>query len=146
MDEQIPEIKKLQQRVDFLEETNRSTYDALDLAVTLTQIQLDQHPREIISKTKEHLKRLIPFDILAFMLVNENDFNFEFIHCDPLDTKTILQQEIDQRCLTRSNFSSNNDKTFVLVQCVLQMHVCIVMGLTHEQVVRIRSDVKRLFL
>ena len=70
----------VEERIQHLEKVNRWTMDALDQVVSLGEFQirlkLSEDPSTIFSHTRERLKRLIPFETLAFFLVNESDFDF----------------------------------------------------------------------
>ncbi|MFB3925993.1 MAG: response regulator [Syntrophales bacterium] len=97
MNEQISE---LQERVKYLEEVNRWTLDALDLAISLGDFQnrislpdLDQDT--IFNAARTHLKRLSPFKALALYTVDENDLEFKPAGCEPEAELAAIEKEVD---------------------------------------------------
>jgi signal transduction histidine kinase/CheY-like chemotaxis protein len=82
-----------------LEEANRWTRDALELAVSLIDVQNhinpDQEPGPILTATRLHLKRLMGFRVLAFLTVDDADNDFIMADCDPDANRAVVQEEID---------------------------------------------------
>jgi signal transduction histidine kinase/DNA-binding response OmpR family regulator/HPt (histidine-containing phosphotransfer) domain-containing protein len=70
-----------------LEDINRWTVEALDLVVSFGDLQakvnLNQDSAAILHLARQHLRRLIPFHTLAFLLVDETDCDFVLVDCDP---------------------------------------------------------------
>ena len=70
----------LESRLEYLEEVNRFTIDALEMAASLGDFQsslqnLDE-PHAILEEMGSRIKRLIPFDVIAFYLVDEVTSDF----------------------------------------------------------------------
>ncbi|NVM21180.1 MAG: response regulator [Desulfobacterales bacterium] len=95
------DLRKLQDRAKYIEEVNRWTMDALDLLVSFGDFQAnlnpDQDPATIFRLARQHLKRLIPFRTLAFLMVSESDLEFVLADCEPESDRTLIQQEVDIR-------------------------------------------------
>ncbi len=91
----------VEERIQHLEKVNRWTMDALDQVVSLGEFQIrlkpDEDPSTIFSHTRERLKRLIPFETLAFFLVNESDFDFIITDCEPQSDRERIVKEVDQQ-------------------------------------------------
>jgi PAS domain S-box-containing protein len=86
-------------RANYLEEINRFTIDALEMAASLGDFQSSLHKRQepsaIIKEAESRAKRLIPFHTAAFYLVNELNADFFLADCEPESEKGFLQKEID---------------------------------------------------
>ncbi len=86
-------------RATYLEEVNRFTLDALDMAASLGDFQSSLHKRQepsaIIKETEGRAKKLIPFRTVAFYLVNEMNADFVLADCEPESEKDFLQREVD---------------------------------------------------
>ena len=97
--DKLDKLKKLETRIKHLEEANRSTLDALDLVVTLggqlTRIELDQDPLAIFNEAKLHLKRLMLFRAIAFLTVNDSDFDFTLTLCEPESEKALIKKVVE---------------------------------------------------
>jgi signal transduction histidine kinase len=93
------DISQLEDRIEHLEKVSRWTMDALDQVVSFgdfqTKAKPDKDPATIFSLTRQHLKRLIPFRALAFLMVDESDFDFILKECDPDSDRAVIQKEID---------------------------------------------------
>jgi len=90
---------ELEARVKHIEEVNRWTLDALDMVVSFADFQANLNPEQdsatIFSLARQHLKRLIPFRAVAFLMVNESDFDFVLTDCEPESDRTLIQKEVD---------------------------------------------------
>ena len=93
------QIKYLEDRVRYLEEVNRFTIDALEMAASLGDFQASinkrQEPSMILNEARSRIKRLIQFQAMAFFLVNEADNDFFLASCEPEDCGLYLKNEID---------------------------------------------------
>ena len=91
--------RELEARIEYLEEINRFTIDALELAASLGDFQVSinklQEPSAILKETDARVKRLIPFQATAFYLVDENTSQFVLGHLEPETEREILLQDID---------------------------------------------------
>ncbi|MGZ3579175.1 MAG: ATP-binding protein, partial [Syntrophales bacterium] len=99
-----PENRKgpadLVERIRHLEEINRWTLDALDMAVSFGDLHnsrslLDQEPAMIFSATRAHLERLISFQLLAFFMVDETSSDFVLVDCEPESDASMIKKEVD---------------------------------------------------
>ncbi len=95
------ELMVLTERVEHLEEVTRWAIDAIDLVVSMVDEQstvvADQNLESILSATRAHLRRLLPFQSTAFYIVDEPDFDFGLRDCDPPGERERIQQEIDNQ-------------------------------------------------
>ncbi len=94
-----PSQKYLDDRIQYLEESNRFTLDALDMAASLGDFQasinkLDE-PSLIIEETRSRILRLIPFQAIAFYLIEEADNDFYPASCKPEVYSQSLEQELE---------------------------------------------------
>ena len=91
--------RKSEGRVKHIDEVSRRTMDALDLLVSFGDFQAnikpDQDPATIFSVARQHLKRLIPFRALSFLMVNEPDLDFVLTDCEPESDRALIQKEVD---------------------------------------------------
>lgn len=96
---EVSSLQELKTRVSHLEEVNRSILDALELMVSFGEFQNsinpDQEPAKILSTFRFHLKRLIQFCSLTFLLVNESDFDFQMTDCEPESDWQVMRKELD---------------------------------------------------
>ena len=72
-------------RVQYLEEVNRLTLDALDVVASLFDFQESikslQDQSSILDETRTRVLKLIPFEATAFFLVNEDNSEFYLADC-----------------------------------------------------------------
>ena len=97
--EQLSPVDVLEQRVAYLEEVNRWILDSLDMVVSLGDFQgsinYDQEVDKILSITWPHLRRLMSYQAMAFLMVDSTDQDFLVTACEPLGDKARIQKEID---------------------------------------------------
>ncbi len=91
---------ELEERIRHLEEINRWTLDALDMAVSFGDLHnsispLDQAPAAIFSATRAHLERLISFRLLALFMVDETSSDFVLVDCEPDAESFMIKKEVD---------------------------------------------------
>src|SRR5512139_467137 len=89
----------LESRLEYLEEVNRFTIDALEMAASLGDFQsslqkLDE-PHAILKEMGSRIKRLIPFDVIAFYLVDEVTSDFYLGAAQPPDQQDDIKQEVE---------------------------------------------------
>jgi len=94
-----PSQKYLDDRIQYLEESNRFTLDALEMAASLGDFQasinkLDE-PSLILEETRSRILRLIPFQAIAFYLIEETDNDFYPASCKPQVYSQSLGQEME---------------------------------------------------
>ncbi|MEW5976631.1 MAG: response regulator [Acidobacteriota bacterium] len=89
----------LESRVKYLEEVNRWVLDSLDMVVSLGDFQggfdSDLDPAQVLIATRSHLKRLMAFRAMGFMLVKEPDLDFVLTACQPASDQEAIQKELD---------------------------------------------------
>ena len=90
--------KYLEERIQYLEEVNRFTLDVLEMAASLGDFQPSinklQEPSVILEETRSRVQRLIPFQTMAFYLIDDTDNSFALASCKPKRDKTFLQNEV----------------------------------------------------
>ena len=93
------QIQYPEERIRYLEEVNRSTQDALEMAACLgdfqTSINKLQEPSLILHETRSRIQRLIRFQAIAFFLVDETDNEFSLAGCEPENYSSYLKNEMD---------------------------------------------------
>lgn len=95
-------LLKLEERVRYLEELNRSTLRALDFAMCFCDCQnrlsLSQlNNRVIFNSACSYLKRIIPFRAMAFYLTDEEDPEFRLDSCDPYAERLAIEEDVDRQ-------------------------------------------------
>jgi PAS domain S-box-containing protein len=89
----------LESRLEYLEEVNRFTIDALEMAASLGDFQSSLHkqdePHAILKEMGTRIKRLIPFDVIAFYLVDEATSDFYLGAAQPPEQQDTLKQEVE---------------------------------------------------
>ena len=89
----------LESRLENLEEVNRFTIDALEMAASLGNFQSSLHkldePHAILKEMGTRIKRLIPFDVIAFYLVDEVTSDFYLGAAQPPEQQDTLKQEVE---------------------------------------------------
>ncbi len=92
-------MKELEKGPIPIEDVNQWILAALEQMVSYGEFQSsinpDQEPLKILSVTRLHLKRLIPFRCIAFFLVREPDFDFFLADCEPQSDWPTLQKELE---------------------------------------------------
>ena len=93
------EIQKLNQRIQYLEDVNRLTSDALETAASLGDFQKSiinlENQDEILKETRSRVLQLIPFKISAFFLVDESTSEFYLQDSEPQGYNRYIQKEVD---------------------------------------------------
>jgi hypothetical protein len=92
-------VDLLETRVKYLEEVNRWILDSLDMVVSLGDFQgsinYDQEVGKILGATWAHLRRLMSFESMAFMMVDTADHDFVIAACEPDCEQGRIREEID---------------------------------------------------
>lgn len=92
-------IKQLESRIQYLEELNLYTLDALEMAASLgdfqTSINKLTEPSMVLLETKSRIQRLIDSQAMAFFLVDEAENDFSLASCDPENYCPYLRNEVD---------------------------------------------------
>ncbi len=89
----------LEKRVQYLEDVNRFTLDALEMAVSLGDFQPSvsklQDLSSILSETESRIGNLIPLEATTFFLVDENSNEFVISKVEPVDYGDYIEEEVD---------------------------------------------------
>ncbi len=88
----------LEERVRYLEDVNRFTLDALEIAASLgdfqTSISKLQDISVILDETKSRIRTLIPLKAMAFYLVDEDSKEFVVSKADPPHYESYIDKEV----------------------------------------------------
>lgn len=91
-------IQYLEGRIEYLEEVNRFTLDALDMAASLgdfqTSINKLQDTSVILEETRSRVQRLIQFQATAFFLVDQETNDFCLASAKPDKYSSYIQNEV----------------------------------------------------
>ena len=86
-------------RIHYLEEINRLTLDALDTSASLFEFQTSlrrlKDQTSILNEARDRILKLIPFQIAAFLLVDEENQEFYLADCEPSKYGEYLEKEVD---------------------------------------------------
>ncbi len=98
-----PSRKSLEDRLEYLEESNRWTLEALNLVSSLNEIHVTTKEKqsqegfgEIIAETKALLERLIKFETVAFYTIDDSDQSFNLAYCSPELNNKEVRKEVDR--------------------------------------------------
>ena len=93
-------IRDLEARLEYLEEVNRWTLETLNMVTSNNDFQAvlsgERGAAQIMTETKLRLKRLVPFEGMAFFTVNEEDQSFTLTDCEPAHARQSFQKEADR--------------------------------------------------
>ncbi len=99
-DAMTEQVRNLEKRLEYLEEVNRFTLDALDMATSVGDFQTnikEQHTPELtIQESGRRLRRLVAFKTVAFFLFSEADADLHLKHCDPPEQGGAVQGELER--------------------------------------------------
>jgi signal transduction histidine kinase/CheY-like chemotaxis protein len=88
----------LEARVKYLEEVNRWILDSLDMVTSLGELQMsliyEHDAATILAAARPHLKRLMPFRAMAFLMVEESGSDFVFATCQPVSDREKIEREV----------------------------------------------------
>jgi signal transduction histidine kinase/CheY-like chemotaxis protein len=97
--DQKKDDQRLKERIRYLEEINRLTWDALETAAFLGDFQTSisnlHDTSAILRETRLRVRSLIPFQNTAFFLVNETTSEFLLSDCQPESSDPFIQDEVD---------------------------------------------------
>ncbi len=92
-------IRFYQERINYLEELNRFTLDALEMAASLGDFQPNITRMEdisiILEETGARILRLIQFQAIAFFMVEPNSNDFILTCVKPEEFRTYIQEQVD---------------------------------------------------
>ncbi len=93
----------LRERVEYLEDMNRRLITILEMLVSsgefYARINNSQNPSAIIHATFTQLSRLLPFEAMGLLTVNETDQDFILSECEPQSKKISIQKEVDSKIM-----------------------------------------------
>ncbi|NGZ26637.1 MAG: hypothetical protein G8345_07090, partial [Magnetococcales bacterium] len=114
-----PTDPRMDQRLDFLESSNRWCLFALDVAASLVNIHgrlsYTRNPNLILEEAQKYLRRLmVDFDATCFFLVNEDDHSFIQQNCQPSEKSNMMDELLD-RLIEKGEFAwaLNQNKTII---------------------------------
>lgn len=94
------QVRNLQTRLEHLEEVNRFTLDALEMATSVSDFQSNVKelltPELTMQESGRRLRRLVTFKTVAFFLFSEEDADLHLQHCDPPEQAPAVQAEMDR--------------------------------------------------
>jgi signal transduction histidine kinase/CheY-like chemotaxis protein len=92
-------IRKLEDRIQYLQEVNRLTWDGLEMSRSVgrlrTSIRNLDNVSTILRETRTHVENLVPFKASAFFLVNETNSQFYLANCDPGEHSQFFRDELN---------------------------------------------------
>lgn len=93
------EQKRLLARIDHLEENSRFVQHALEMAISLGDFQEninERHdPYQVLQEAEKRIRHLIPFEVRAICLVNEDNPDITLTLCKPADQRQFIEDEIE---------------------------------------------------
>jgi len=114
-------LRRLQERINFLEETNLNYLRTLDVLSACSTFQSDiyrqKDPSVVVRAMFEQMKRLIPFAALALFGVEE-DASFALSVCEPEPFRAQLQSEFEAKVADGSFAWALNQNHPVIVPAV----------------------------
>jgi two-component system sensor histidine kinase/response regulator len=109
----------LEARVKYLEEVNRWILDSLDMVESLGELQssliYEHDATTILTATRSHLKRLMPFRSMAFLMVKDSGSDFVLTGCQPLSDWEQIEKEVSLQIAEGTFASALNHNRPVLV-------------------------------
>ncbi|MEN6487712.1 MAG: PAS domain S-box protein [Smithella sp.] len=92
-------IAYLEKRVEYLESVERFIVDGLEMAASLGDFQSNisklSDTSAILEETKKRIQELIPFESIAFFLVEEGSNDFILKYIDSEKYQSYIQSEVD---------------------------------------------------
>jgi len=92
-------VRFYQERINYLEELNRFTLDALEMAASLGDFQPNITRMEdisiILEETGARILRLIQFQAIAFFMVEADSNDFILTCVKPEEFRTYTQEQVD---------------------------------------------------
>jgi len=97
----VRQVQDVKIRVDYLEEANRHLISILDILSSGEDFQADinrsMDPAKIFAATRSQIKRLLPFEVIAFLMVDESDHSFVIRDCEPASHQSLIQDEVNRK-------------------------------------------------
>jgi two-component system, sensor histidine kinase len=121
-------IELLQERVNFLEETNLNYLRTLDVLTACSTFQSDiyrlKDPTFVVRAMFEQLRRLIPFATLAMFNIAE-DSSFQLSVCDPEPCRAEIQREFEAKVADGSFAWALNQNHPVVIPTICGRHTLV---------------------
>jgi signal transduction histidine kinase/ActR/RegA family two-component response regulator len=91
--------EQLLARIEYLEENRRFVQNVLEMALSLVDFQeniLNSHgPETILEEAEKRIRYLIPFDVNALYLVNQDNADFQLAVCDPPEARAAMAADVE---------------------------------------------------
>ena len=88
-----------EEQLHLLGKEKQALLKAMDMAVNLsnysTSLNKIESPRLILETTAARVQTVIRFKAIAFYLVNEQDSSFDQAYCDPEESATFIEEEVN---------------------------------------------------
>lgn len=137
--EKIESANLSRERIGYLEDMNRRLITILEMLVSSSEfyarINNSQNPSAIIHATFTQLSRLLPFEVMGLMTVNETDQDFILSECEPQSKRIYIQKEVNNKIIKgefawalNQNYpvmvpAENSDKTVILHSLATQSQI-----------------------
>ncbi len=93
--------ERMDARLEYLEELNRWHIFALDMVASLGELheysKESRKPPELFASTRQYLKGFLNFEATAFLTVDDEDSSFQVADCEPIEMKSIVQEELNEQ-------------------------------------------------
>ncbi len=110
----------LEARVKYLEELNHWILDSLDMVASLGELQssiiCEHDATTILVATRSHLKRLMAFRAMAFLMVRGSGSDFVLTACQPVSDESLIQNEVNLQIAGGTFASALNQNRPVIVR------------------------------
>jgi signal transduction histidine kinase/CheY-like chemotaxis protein len=109
----------LEARVKYLEEVNRWILDSLDMVASLGELQssliYEHNASTILAAARSHLKRLMSFRAMAFLMVEDSGSDFVLTTCQPVSDREKIEKEVNLQIAEGTFASALNLNRVVIV-------------------------------
>jgi two-component system sensor histidine kinase/response regulator len=109
----------LEARVKYLEEVNRWILDSLDMVASLGELQssliYEHDAATILAAARSHLKRLMSFRAMAFLMVEDSGSDFVLTTCQPVSDRDKIEKEVSLQIAEGTFASALNLNRVVMV-------------------------------
>ncbi|MGQ9569265.1 MAG: ATP-binding protein [Thermodesulfovibrionales bacterium] len=138
--EKTDHVYPLRERIDYLEDMNRRLISILEMLVSCgefyARINNSQNPSAIIHATFTQLSRLLPFEAMGLLTVNETDQDFILSECKPQSKKMSIQKEVDSKIMKREFAWALNQNYPVMVPAEDYNNTAILHSLATQSQIR----------
>ena len=92
-------IKKLENRIEYLEENRRFIQNSLEMALSLgdfhEEIGNDYTPYQIYEETEKRVRHLIQFETYAFYFIAQHNSDLQLSLCKPEKCRRVIEDEME---------------------------------------------------